>query len=81
MIDIKSITAMAHERSSQVILEWVETEQQKTWAKELGVDLIQGYLLGEPEPFIFPNPYCDRCYLACQSNPLFSPIDQERDSG
>jgi EAL domain-containing protein (putative c-di-GMP-specific phosphodiesterase class I) len=69
MTDVRCITEMAHERSSQVILEWVETEDQKAWAKELGVDLIQGYLSGAPEPFILPKTYCGRCHIDCQSNP------------
>jgi EAL domain-containing protein (putative c-di-GMP-specific phosphodiesterase class I) len=79
MIDIKSITAMAHERSSQVILEWVETEEQKVWAKDLGIDLIQGYLSGMPEPFILPRPQCGSCNLVCQSNVLFFPQAKKED--
>jgi len=73
MTDIRAITEMAHERSSLVVLEWIEREEQKSWSKELGIDLIQGYLLGKPEPFIFPKPYCDKCTRFCRSNTLFFP--------
>lgn len=33
-----------------VLVEGVETEEQKQLLKRLGVDLVQGYLMGRPEP-------------------------------
>jgi EAL domain-containing protein (putative c-di-GMP-specific phosphodiesterase class I) len=68
IVDIQAITSMAHERGSRVVLEWVETKEQADLARELGIDLIQGWVNGEGELLTGPIRECSRCSIACARN-------------
>jgi len=46
---VKSICFMAKAKSLTVVAEYVETEEQRDLLLSLGVDYLQGYLLGKPE--------------------------------
>ncbi|WP_435927338.1 EAL domain-containing protein [Dryocola sp. BD613] len=47
---VKSICDLAHAKQLAVVAEFVETEEQRTLLLELGVQYMQGYLIGKPEP-------------------------------
>lgn len=47
---VKSICDMARAKQLNVVAEFVETEEQRTLLLELGVQFLQGYLMGKPEP-------------------------------
>lgn len=47
---VKSICDMAQEKNMTLVAEYVETEAQKQLLFELGVDYLQGYLIGKPAP-------------------------------
>jgi diguanylate cyclase (GGDEF)-like protein len=47
---LEAITALAHSLCLQVIAEGVERDDQMHALREFGVDLVQGYLIGVPEP-------------------------------
>ena len=49
-IMIKSIIDVAKVKNLSVVAEFVETEQQKVKLLALGVDYLQGYLIGKPRP-------------------------------
>jgi EAL domain-containing protein (putative c-di-GMP-specific phosphodiesterase class I) len=44
----QAITAMAHALGLQVVVEGVETEEQLALLRDIGCDLVQGYLLSRP---------------------------------
>ncbi len=44
----QAITAMAHALGLQVVVEGVETEEQLALLREIGCDLVQGYLMSRP---------------------------------
>jgi diguanylate cyclase (GGDEF)-like protein len=44
----QAITAMAHALGLQVVVEGVETEEQLALLREIGCDLVQGFLLSRP---------------------------------
>jgi FOG: EAL domain len=47
---VKSICDMAKVKNLTLVAEYVETEAQKALLFELGVDYLQGYLIGKPQP-------------------------------
>ncbi|MFP2506896.1 EAL domain-containing protein [Buttiauxella gaviniae] len=47
---VKSICDMARAKQLIVVAEFVETEEQRRLLCELGVQFLQGYLIGKPEP-------------------------------
>ncbi|TNV20244.1 sensor domain-containing phosphodiesterase [Buttiauxella sp. B2] len=47
---VKSICDMARAKQLNVVAEYVETEEQRALLHELGVQFLQGYLIGKPEP-------------------------------
>lgn len=47
---VKSICDMAKVKNLTLVAEYVETQAQKETLFELGVDYLQGYLLGKPAP-------------------------------
>lgn len=47
---VRAMIAMAHSLSLQVVAEGVETEAQAAHLKNLGCDIIQGYLVSRPLP-------------------------------
>jgi EAL domain-containing protein (putative c-di-GMP-specific phosphodiesterase class I) len=47
---IKSIIEVAKVKNMTVVAEYVETEEQKEKLLALGVDYLQGYLIGKPRP-------------------------------
>ncbi len=47
---VKSICDMAKARHLKVVAEFVETAEQRTLLLQLGVDYLQGYLIGKPVP-------------------------------
>lgn len=49
-IIVKAICTMAKARSLSVVAEYVETPGQRALLLELGVDYLQGYLIGKPQP-------------------------------
>ncbi|MCT4707096.1 sensor domain-containing phosphodiesterase [Enterobacteriaceae bacterium H11S18] len=49
---VKSISDLAHAKGLSVVAEFVETNEQRTILLDLGVQYLQGYLLGKPEPLV-----------------------------
>lgn len=49
-IMVKSIVEMARAKQMSVVAEYVESEPQKARLLELGVNYLQGYLVGKPRP-------------------------------
>ena len=49
-IMVKSIIEMAKVKKMKVVAEYVETPEQREKLLELGVDYLQGYLVGKPLP-------------------------------
>lgn len=47
---VKSIVALAKGLGMQVVVEGVETAEQRDWLSRHNVDFLQGYLLGRPMP-------------------------------
>ncbi|NDJ56910.1 sensor domain-containing phosphodiesterase [Enterobacteriaceae bacterium 4M9] len=47
---VKSICDLAHARSWTVVAEYVETQEQRELLLGIGVDYLQGWLIGKPEP-------------------------------
>lgn len=47
---IKSICDIAREKKLQVVAEYVESQEQLEMLQQLGVQYLQGFLLGEPKP-------------------------------
>ncbi|WP_183270120.1 EAL domain-containing protein [Buttiauxella sp. A111] len=47
---VKSICDMAHAKQLSVVAEFVETEEQRALLHKLGVQFLQGYLIGKPVP-------------------------------
>jgi len=45
-----AIVAMCHELGLKVVAEGVESEAQRWWLRQAGVDRLQGYLFGQPMP-------------------------------
>jgi EAL domain-containing protein (putative c-di-GMP-specific phosphodiesterase class I) len=45
---VKAMVSMAHALNSKVVGEGVETTEQFDCLKNMGIDIIQGYLLGKP---------------------------------
>ena len=54
---VKSICDMAHAKQLSVVAEYVETEEQRTLLHELGVQFLQGYLIGKPVPLNTVQPF------------------------
>lgn len=46
----KSLVGLGHTRGLLVLAEGIETEEDKQFAMSIGADLLQGYLLGRPNP-------------------------------
>ncbi|MBV4411824.1 sensor domain-containing phosphodiesterase [Enterobacteriaceae bacterium YMB-R22] len=49
---VKSICDLAHARGWEVIAEYVETPEQRDLLLSFGVDFLQGWLIGKPEPLV-----------------------------
>lgn len=49
-IIVKSIIEIARAKQLTVVAEYVETQAQKAMLLALGVDYLQGYLIGKPQP-------------------------------
>src|SRR5262249_55981714 len=47
---VKSLVGLSRRIGALVVAEGLETEREAIAALELGVDMLQGYLLGEPVP-------------------------------
>lgn len=47
---IPSLVGLIHEAGSLALMEGIETEEQALIAMDAGVDLVQGYYFGRPEP-------------------------------
>lgn len=45
---VRSVTALCHELGAKVVAEGIESEHELTCLQGLGVDYLQGYLLGRP---------------------------------
>ena len=61
---VKSISDLANAKGLCVVAEFVETPEQRTILLDLGVQYLQGYLLGRPEPLQDPDPaYCQQTAL------------------
>jgi EAL domain-containing protein (putative c-di-GMP-specific phosphodiesterase class I) len=45
---VRNLTVMAHELGCEVVAERIETEEEEAIARELGIDLGQGYRFGRP---------------------------------
>lgn len=49
---VQSICQVARMKHLVIVAEFVETEEQREALRALGVDYMQGYLIGKPEPLI-----------------------------
>lgn len=49
---VQSICQVARMKHLSIVAEYVETEEQKAALHALGVDYMQGYLVGKPQPLI-----------------------------
>jgi len=49
---VQSICQVARMKHLSIVAEYVETEEQRAALRALGVDYMQGYLIGKPEPLI-----------------------------
>ncbi|POT59944.1 hypothetical protein C3432_04360 [Citrobacter amalonaticus] len=49
---VKSITDLAKAKSLSVVAEFVETAEQRELLLSLGVNYLQGYLIGRPQPLV-----------------------------
>ncbi|MFV8834022.1 EAL domain-containing protein [Aquisalimonas sp.] len=47
---VRAITSLGHDLGLEVTAEGVETEEQLHFLQELGCELVQGFLLGRPQP-------------------------------
>jgi EAL domain-containing protein (putative c-di-GMP-specific phosphodiesterase class I) len=61
---VTAATAMGHGLGLDVVAEGVETTAQATLLRRLGVDLLQGYLLGRPLPAETVTPMLGTVLLA-----------------
>lgn len=52
---VKSICDLARAKKLTVVAEFVETEEQRSILLALGVQYLQGYLIGKPEPLTGPD--------------------------
>ena len=49
---VQSICQVARMKHLSIVAEFVETEEQRTALRAQGVDYMQGYLIGQPQPLI-----------------------------
>lgn len=49
---VRSINHIAHSLGKQTIAEFVENEEVLDYLRDIGVDMIQGYHIGRPEPIV-----------------------------
>ncbi|MBB4196842.1 hypothetical protein CCR94_06445 [Rhodoblastus sphagnicola] len=47
---VRAVVELAHSLGMRTVAEGVETPEQLALLREVGVDLVQGYLLGRPQP-------------------------------
>ena len=47
---VRAMVSLAHNLGLEVVAEGVETEAQRALLEEIGVDVLQGYLLARPQP-------------------------------
>ena len=47
---VRAMVALAHNLGLEVVAEGVETDAQRALLEEIGIDVLQGYLLGRPQP-------------------------------
>ena len=47
---MKACTTLLHDLGYKIVVEGVETEQQLAIAKDLGIDMAQGYYFSKPLP-------------------------------
>lgn len=48
---VRAIVSMAHALESEVVAEGVETTEQLEYLKDMGIEAVQGFLLGKPMPY------------------------------
>lgn len=53
---VRSINDIARVAGIRTVAECVETEEQLNVVRDLGIDFVQGFHLGRPEPFVNPAP-------------------------
>jgi EAL domain-containing protein (putative c-di-GMP-specific phosphodiesterase class I) len=49
---IKSLVNIAHGLNTKVIIEMVESEDERAWLLEASVDAIQGFVVDKPQPVL-----------------------------
>ena len=47
---VEAIAATAHTLGARTVAEWVENDSTRDFLSELGIDFVQGFLTGRPEP-------------------------------
>jgi EAL domain-containing protein (putative c-di-GMP-specific phosphodiesterase class I) len=47
---VKSINDIAHTLDKSTVAEFVESQEIFDFVKSVGIDFVQGYLLGKPSP-------------------------------
>ena len=60
---VTAAVAMGHGLGLEVVAEGVETAAQAAFLREVGIDLLQGYLLGKPQPADDVTPQLGRSLL------------------
>ncbi|TAL22828.1 MAG: GGDEF domain-containing protein [Frankiales bacterium] len=60
---VTAAVAMGHGLGLEVVAEGVETAAQAAFLREVGIDLLQGYLLGRPQPADEVTPQLGRSLL------------------
>jgi diguanylate cyclase (GGDEF)-like protein len=62
---LQDIISLIRNRGHSILIEGVETHEQKTFARELGIDLVQGFDIGRPVPaaeFLSRWTACERIF-------------------
>jgi len=52
---VEAITRVGHVMNIKTVAEWVENEETLEILQEIGVDYVQGYYVGRPEPYLPDN--------------------------
>jgi diguanylate cyclase (GGDEF)-like protein len=70
---VGSILQIARASRAQVIAEGIELDEELAVLGDMGVDLVQGYLLGRPQEF----PPCDALALLPQASSTVAPLGED----
>ncbi|MBA2637583.1 MAG: EAL domain-containing protein [Solirubrobacterales bacterium] len=57
---VASVVRLGHQLGLEILAEGIETDEQLTTVREMGCNLVQGYLLGRPMPIHQTDRFCRR---------------------